>query len=79
VAILVVEVIVVGEVAALVVVMSEAVVTFLEMEDEAEQLLTILSIETESARMKTKDDDEAENWGLEVEVVVEVKAVLAEA
>jgi hypothetical protein len=29
--------------------------------------------------MKARVDDEAENWALEVEVVVEVKAVLAEA
>lgn len=78
-AILVVEVIVAGAVvAALVVVVMEAAVIFLEMEDEAEQFLTILSIEAESARMKVRVVDEAENWALEV-VVVEVKAVLAEA
>ena len=64
-AILVVEVIVV--VAALVVVVVlEAVVTFLEMEDETEQLLTIFSIEAESARMKARDDKDAENWALEL-------------
>jgi hypothetical protein len=46
VATLVVEVIVAGAVvAALVVVVMEAAVIFLEMEDEAEQFLTILSIE----------------------------------
>jgi hypothetical protein len=80
VAILVVEVIVVGEVvAALVGVVMEAAVIFLEMEDEAEQLLTILSIEDESARMKVREDDEVENWALEVEVAVEAKAVLETA
>ena len=62
-AILVVEVIVVGVVAAaaLVGVVMEAAVIFLEMEDEAEQFLMILSIEDESARMKVREDDEVKN------------------
>lgn len=63
VAILVVEVIVVGvaAAAALVGVVMEAAVIFLEMEDEAEQFLMILSIEDESARMKVREDDEVKN------------------
>jgi len=62
VAILVVEVIVAGAVvAALVAVVMEAAVIFLEMEDVVEQFLMILSIEAESARMKARVDDEAEN------------------
>ena len=62
-AILVVEVIVVGvaAAAALVGVVMEAAVIFLEMEDEAEQFLMILSIEDESARMKVREDDEVKN------------------
>jgi len=55
-----------GVVELVVVVMLEAVVTFLEMEDETEQLLTIFLIETESARIKARDDKDAENWALEL-------------
>jgi hypothetical protein len=65
-AILVVEVIVVGEVVVLVVVVMEAAGIFLEMENEAKQLLAILSIEAEGARMNAREGDEAENWALEI-------------